>query len=91
MFGLLHNLYKFLKTKSERKLCLVVLGIDNAGKTTLLHTVQGELVSYLAAMQNLQSPCKPDADCYSLHNCRTRRSPQPLASAAPQLPQRVWD
>lgn len=44
MFGLLQNLYKYLKEKAERKICLVILGVDNAGKTTLLNTVQGELV-----------------------------------------------
>lgn len=43
MFGLLHNLYVYLKKKSERKITLVLLGIDNAGKSTLSHTLQGEL------------------------------------------------
>lgn len=44
MFGLLHNLYKYLKKKSERKVTFVLLGLDNAGKTTLLNTINGQLV-----------------------------------------------
>lgn len=43
MFGLLHNLYKYCKAKAERKLTLALLGVDNAGKTTLLNTALGEL------------------------------------------------
>lgn len=43
MFGLLHNLYVYLKQKSERKIVLVTLGLDNAGKTTIINTIQGLL------------------------------------------------
>jgi ADP-ribosylation factor-like protein 13B len=43
MFGLLHNLYTWVRKKQEKRITLVLLGIDNAGKTTLLHTVRGEL------------------------------------------------
>lgn len=43
MFSLLANLYDYVKAKSERKLTLVALGLDNAGKTTIINSVQGLL------------------------------------------------
>ena len=43
MFGLLYNLYQYVKKKNERKLTLVVLGLDGAGKTTAINTIRGEL------------------------------------------------
>ena len=43
MFGLLSNLYHYIKKKNERKLTLVVLGLDGAGKTTSINTIRGEL------------------------------------------------
>jgi energy-coupling factor transporter ATP-binding protein EcfA2 len=42
-FGLLHNLYKHLQSKYEKKLTLVCLGLDNAGKTTTINTLNGLL------------------------------------------------
>ncbi len=44
-FALLLNLYRYVRERTERRLCLAVLGVDGAGKTTLLQTVQGNLVS----------------------------------------------
>lgn len=43
MFGLLHNLYTYCKAKTERKLTIALLGVDNAGKTTLLNSLLGEV------------------------------------------------
>ena len=43
MFNLLANLYHYVKKHSERKLTLVVLGLDNAGKTTCINTIRGEI------------------------------------------------
>ncbi|KAG1654942.1 hypothetical protein FOA52_003263 [Chlamydomonas sp. UWO 241] len=42
-FGLLQNLYKHLQSKWEKKLTLVCLGLDNAGKTTTINTLNGLL------------------------------------------------
>ncbi len=43
-FALLFNLYKYLRSRAERRVCLIVLGVDNAGKTTLINSLQGETV-----------------------------------------------
>jgi ADP-ribosylation factor-like protein 13B len=43
MFGLLFNLYNYVQKKSERKVTLITLGLDGAGKTTAINTIQGEL------------------------------------------------
>mmetsp|Transcript_34385 Transcript_34385/g.76376 ORF Transcript_34385/g.76376 Transcript_34385/m.76376 type:complete len:374 (+) Transcript_34385:181-1302(+) len=43
MFEFLNCFCVYLKDKGQRKITLVILGIDNAGKTTLLNTIQGEL------------------------------------------------
>jgi ribosome biogenesis GTPase A len=47
MFALLYNLYKYLKERTERRVCIIVLGVDNAGKTTLINSLMGEEVSWL--------------------------------------------
>ena len=43
MFGLIYNLYQYIKKKNERKLTLVLIGLDGAGKTTAINTIRGEL------------------------------------------------
>lgn len=43
MFGLLRNLYVYLRNRAERHLVLVLTGLDNAGKTTLLAAIRGEV------------------------------------------------
>jgi ADP-ribosylation factor-like protein 13B len=40
MFGLANNAYKSVRKKQEKRMTLVLLGIDGAGKTTLLHTIK---------------------------------------------------
>ncbi|KAK3275237.1 hypothetical protein CYMTET_16620 [Cymbomonas tetramitiformis] len=41
MFGLAQNLYLYLKKRKERLLTLVLVGLDNAGKTTMLCNLRG--------------------------------------------------
>eukprot|EP00877_Chromochloris_zofingiensis_P004679 jgi/Chrzof1/14211/Cz08g29190.t1 len=43
MFGLLHNLCKYVQKKRERKITIVLMGLDNAGKTTVLNMLRGNL------------------------------------------------
>lgn len=47
MFTLAGNCYHWLRKKQEKKLTLVLIGLDNAGKTTLLHTIMGEVPEYV--------------------------------------------
>jgi len=55
MFGLLYNLYSHVRKKTERKLTLVALGLDNAGKTTLINTLNGELDKEVSPTFGFQS------------------------------------
>jgi GTPase SAR1 family protein len=41
MFGLLRNLYKWYKSKNEKIVKFALIGIDNAGKTTILARIKG--------------------------------------------------
>eukprot|EP00798_Chlamydomonas_sp_ICE-L_P018885 gene18885-25443_t len=43
MFGLMSNFYHWAKAKREKRVTLILIGLDNAGKSTLLNTIQGEL------------------------------------------------
>ena len=41
-FTLLHNLYQYLKTKSERRITIAFVGLDGAGKVSMSLYIQKE-------------------------------------------------
>jgi len=43
MFTLAGNLYKYLKKRREKNVTIIILGLDNAGKTTLLFSLKDEI------------------------------------------------
>jgi hypothetical protein len=47
MFGLLRNLYKWYKSRSEKIVKFALIGVDNAGKSTLLARLKGGMCSQI--------------------------------------------
>ena len=43
MFTLTYNFYKWLKQRREKSVTIILLGLDNAGKSTLLCGLKSEL------------------------------------------------
>lgn len=43
MFTLAGNLYTWAKKKQEKSVTIILLGLDNAGKSTLLYSLKGEM------------------------------------------------
>eukprot|EP01112_Ceratiomyxa_fruticulosa_P014887 TRINITY_DN431_c0_g1_i2.p1 TRINITY_DN431_c0_g1~~TRINITY_DN431_c0_g1_i2.p1 ORF type:complete len:406 (-),score=97.27 TRINITY_DN431_c0_g1_i2:146-1363(-) len=48
MFGLLKNLYKWVNQKQERVLTIVLIGVDGAGKSSVLYSLKGEFPDFIA-------------------------------------------
>jgi len=48
MFGLMRNCYRWLKHRKERVITVALLGVDNAGKSTILHRLKGEIEEFVA-------------------------------------------
>lgn len=47
MFGLLRNLYKWYTTRNEKIVKFALIGIDNAGKSTILARLKGEVPEFI--------------------------------------------
>jgi len=47
MFGLIRNCYKYLKHRKEKVVTVALLGVDNAGKSTILHRLKGEIQEFV--------------------------------------------
>eukprot|EP00163_Fabomonas_tropica_P031156 TRINITY_DN7310_c0_g1_i2.p1 TRINITY_DN7310_c0_g1~~TRINITY_DN7310_c0_g1_i2.p1 ORF type:complete len:131 (+),score=10.29 TRINITY_DN7310_c0_g1_i2:256-648(+) len=43
MFHLMKNLVNYLQKSGEKRITIVVIGVDNAGKTTLISSIKGEV------------------------------------------------
>mmetsp|Transcript_27977 Transcript_27977/g.73845 ORF Transcript_27977/g.73845 Transcript_27977/m.73845 type:complete len:110 (+) Transcript_27977:121-450(+) len=43
MFTLAYNFYKWMKKRNEKSVTMILLGLDNAGKSTLLYGLRNEL------------------------------------------------
>jgi len=43
MFSIAHNVYSLCWKQREQRFTVVVLGVDNAGKTTLINTIKGDV------------------------------------------------
>jgi ADP-ribosylation factor-like protein 13B len=41
MFSLCRNAWRYFRRRKEKSITIVLLGIDNAGKTTMLAALQG--------------------------------------------------
>lgn len=63
MFQLLYNFYHYCRKRSERTMTLAVLGIDNAGKTTLVNTVKGELDAEVSPTFGFNSHTLTEGGC----------------------------
>jgi len=48
MFGLMRNFYNYCKHRKERVVTVALLGVDNAGKSTILYRLKGEIQEFVA-------------------------------------------
>eukprot|EP00741_Cyanophora_paradoxa_P017390 tig00020964_g16799.t1 len=48
MYGLAKNFYNWIKKKRERRINIILIGLDGAGKTTILKALKGEIAQFVA-------------------------------------------
>ena len=48
-----HEIHRKLKSSSDRELRILLLGLDNAGKTTILKTLASEDISTITPTQGI--------------------------------------